>query len=82
MALTPETFKNLERDIEDTGKAVNTDSIINPRYGAPFNSFPRAVRLMMETGGWNFYSTESELLATVPEVVPSVAYAADTKKLY
>ncbi|HDU7893106.1 hypothetical protein [Acinetobacter baumannii] len=45
MALTPETFKNLERDIEDTGKAINTDAIIEPRYGQPFKSLPMLSRL-------------------------------------
>ncbi|HDJ7834076.1 TPA: hypothetical protein PRO12_001869, partial [Acinetobacter baumannii] len=45
MALTPETFKNLERDIDDTGKAVNSDSIITPRYGLPFKSLPMLSRL-------------------------------------
>ncbi|HEE6385413.1 TPA: hypothetical protein R7R69_000184 [Acinetobacter baumannii] len=44
MALTPETFQNLERDIEDTGKAVNTDALIEPRYGNPFKSFPMVSR--------------------------------------
>ncbi|MEW0938699.1 SGNH/GDSL hydrolase family protein [Acinetobacter baumannii] len=82
MPLTPETFQNLERDIEDTGKAVNTDALIEPRYGNPFNSLPRAIRLLMETGGWKAYSTEAELLATVPTVNPSVGYAFNTKKLY
>ncbi|EHU3215959.1 SGNH/GDSL hydrolase family protein [Acinetobacter baumannii] len=82
MPLTPETFQNLERDIEDTGKAVNTDALIEPRYGNPFNSLPRAIRLLMETGGWKAYSTETELLATAPTVNPSVGYAFDTKKMY
>ncbi|MFA3129905.1 hypothetical protein KWG22_18055 [Acinetobacter pittii] len=45
MALTPETFQNLERDIEDTGKAVNTDSLVDPRYGLPFKSLPMVSRL-------------------------------------
>ncbi|MFV5186939.1 pyocin knob domain-containing protein [Acinetobacter baumannii] len=82
MALTPETFKNLERDIDDTGKAINTDSVITPRYGEPFNSMPRAIRILMEVGGWKAYLTEAILLATTPLVNPSVGYAFDTKKLY
>jgi len=45
MALTPETFQNLEIDIEDTGKANNTDAIITPRYGPPFKSIPMVSRL-------------------------------------
>ncbi|RDF39041.1 sialidase family protein [Acinetobacter baumannii] len=80
--ITEEKMRNLDTDIQHAGEAVNLDKVIIPRYGAPFDSFPRAIRLMMESGGWKFYSTESELLATAPEVVPSVGYAADTKKLY
>ncbi|MDC5102755.1 BNR repeat-containing protein [Acinetobacter baumannii] len=80
--ITEEKMQNLDTDIQNAGESVNEDKIINPRYGAPYDSFPRAIRLMQEAGGWKFYSTESELLATVPEVISSVAYAADTKKYY
>jgi len=80
--LDPVDIAAAKVDIGDIGKSANEDVIVYPRYGAPFNSVPRAVRLMMESGGWNFYSTENELLATVPEISPSVAYAADTKKYY
>lgn len=45
MALTPEVFRDLERDIADTGKAVNVDAEINPRYGLPFKSLPMVSRL-------------------------------------
>ncbi|HDU8151096.1 TPA: sialate O-acetylesterase [Acinetobacter baumannii] len=82
MALTPETFRDLETDIKDIGESGNLDKIIYPRYGAPYNSVPRAIRLMMETGGWKAYQTEAALLATTPTVNPSVGYAFDTKKLY
>lgn len=34
----------VHQDIEDIGKAVNTDAIITPRYGAPFKSLPRIAR--------------------------------------
>ncbi len=44
MALTPETFQNLERDIDDTGKTPNTDAVIIPRYGAPYKSLPMVSR--------------------------------------
>lgn len=82
MALTPETFENLERDIEDTGKAINTDAVIVPRYGNPFDSLPRAIRLIMEAGLFRPFATEAELLAYVPAVNPSAGYAFDSKKLY
>ncbi|MDC4870800.1 hypothetical protein NQ994_08065, partial [Acinetobacter baumannii] len=45
MALTPEVFRDLERDIADTGKAVNVDAEVNPRYGLPFKSLPMVSRL-------------------------------------
>ncbi|MDC4367954.1 hypothetical protein OHV40_17375, partial [Acinetobacter baumannii] len=44
MALTPETFQNLERDIDDTGKTPNTDAVIIPRYGSPYKSLPMVSR--------------------------------------
>ncbi|WP_212839200.1 hypothetical protein [Acinetobacter baumannii] len=47
MALNAEKFANLERDIDDTGKAINTDNVINPRYGDPFKSFPMIARELM-----------------------------------
>lgn len=34
----------VHQDIEDIGKAVNTDAIITPRYGAPFKSLPMIER--------------------------------------
>lgn len=34
----------VHQDIEDIGKAVNTDAIITPRYGAPFKSLPMIAR--------------------------------------
>ncbi|MEO4129028.1 hypothetical protein ABH301_03530, partial [Acinetobacter pittii] len=80
--ITEEKMQNLDTDIQHAGEAVNLDKVIIPRYGDPFDSFPRAIRLLMETGGWKAYSTEAELLATVPTVNPSVGYAFDTKKLY
>lgn len=52
------------------------------RLGKIYPTLAKLVRMLMETGGWKAYSTEAELLATVPTVNPSVGYAFDTKKLY
>lgn len=52
------------------------------RLGQIYPTLAKLVRMLMETGGWKAYSTEAELLATVPTVNPSVGYAFDTKKLY
>lgn len=82
MPLTPETFQNLERDIDDTGKAINTKAVINPRYGAPFYSLPLAVQKVMETGGFEPFLTETQLLASTPTISPKAAKALDTKKIW
>lgn len=34
----------VHQDIEDIGKAVNTDAVITPRYGTPFKSLPMIAR--------------------------------------
>lgn len=52
------------------------------RLGQIYPTLAKLIRILMETGGWKAYSTEAELLATVPTVNPSVGYAFDTKKLY
>ncbi|WP_439356487.1 hypothetical protein ABXR97_00705 [Acinetobacter seifertii] len=82
MSLTPETFQNLERDIDDTGKAINLKAIINPRYGEPFYSLPLAVQKVMETGGFEPFTTEAALLASTPTISPKAAKALDTKKIW
>lgn len=41
--ITPQELANLDRDILDTGKAVNTKAIITPRFGPAFKSLPLAV---------------------------------------
>lgn len=40
MSFNRQTFDNLERDISDTGEAVNECKIITPRYGPAFKSIP------------------------------------------
>lgn len=52
------------------------------RLGKQYPTLAKLVRIMMETGGWKAYQTESALLATTPTINPSVGYAFDTKKLY
>ena len=38
--LTEKDFANAKRDIDDIGKSINTESIINPRWGKQFKSIP------------------------------------------
>ena len=40
MVFNNQTFNNLERDISDTGEAVNECKMITPRYGLRFKSIP------------------------------------------
>ena len=67
MALTPQTFQNLERDIEDTGKAVNIKAIISPRYGDPFKSLPMISQEAENRGGF----ISAPTLAALQEIMPS-----------
>lgn len=41
----PEDIVNIRRDLKDTGKGVNEDVIVEPRYGQPFKSLPMVSRL-------------------------------------
>lgn len=66
MALTPEDFENVERDIDDTGKAINTKGIITPRYGDPFKSVPMVVEEIENKGGLISAPTLSALQAITP----------------
>lgn len=42
--LTLPDLKNGKIDINDVGKAINTDAVITPRYGEPFKSLPMIAR--------------------------------------
>lgn len=43
--LSKSDFDAIKRDIEDAGKTVNTDAVIEPRYGDQYKSFPMLSRL-------------------------------------
>lgn len=60
---------------------TDTEEVLT-RLGRTYPTLAKAIRELMETGGWKAYTTEATLLATVPTVNPSVAYAFDTKKMY
>ncbi|MCG9492675.1 sialate O-acetylesterase [Acinetobacter pittii] len=80
--LTPEDFENFKRDMDDTGKALSTKSVIEPRYGEAFYSLPLAIQKVMEAGGYEPFPTETQLLASIPTVSPKAAKAMDTKKVW
>ncbi|EHU3266900.1 SGNH/GDSL hydrolase family protein [Acinetobacter baumannii] len=64
--LTPEKFENLNRDIDDTGKAINIIGIITPRYGEPFKSLPLVSKEAENRGGYISAPTLTALQAIVP----------------
>lgn len=80
--ITEEKMKNLDRDINDVDLTLNTKSVITPRYGEQFYSLPLAVQKVMETGGFEPFLTEAQLLASIPTVSPKAAKALDTKKIW
>lgn len=82
MALDTNTFANLERDISDVDKTLNTKTVVKPRYGNAFKSLPLAIQEVIETGGFEPFATEAELLASVPTLTKKAAKALDTKKIW
>lgn len=89
MALDNQTFANLERDISDTGEAVNEKKVINPRYGDPFKSLPlvaeEAEMKADEVAAKGFYlgfANEAAMRAYTPSFAETRAKLDDTKKVY
>lgn len=89
MALDNQTFVNLERDADDTGKFVNTKQIITPRYGNPFKSAPLVSEEMeikadevVAKGFYLGFANEAAMRAYTPSFAETRAKLDDTKKVY
>ena len=89
MALDNQTFANLERDISDTGEAVNEKKVINPRYGDPFKSLPlvaeEAEQKADEVVAKGFYlgfANEAAMRAYTPSFAETRAKLDDTKQVF
>ncbi|MFY6097529.1 hypothetical protein ACOUVM_04310 [Acinetobacter baumannii] len=80
--ITEEKMQNLDTDIQHAGEAINEKKVIIPRYGDPFYSLPLAVQKVMETGGFEPFLTEAQLLASTPTISPKAAKALDTGKIW
>ena len=61
---------DLERDIDDIGKAANEDTVVTPRYGDPYMSAPMVSRTLIEMSvpNANYYLTKSALDADLANV--------------
>lgn len=89
MALDNQTFANLERDADDTGKFVNTKQVITPRYGNPFKSAPLVSEEMeikadevVAKGFYLGFANEAAMRAYTPSFAETRAKLDDTKKVY
>lgn len=80
--ITKEQLENASVDAKDLGNALNTKQVIHPRWGEAFYSLPLAIQKVMETGGFEPFLTEAQLLASIPTVSPKSAKAMDTKKIW
>lgn len=89
MAITSQTFADLELDIAHTGEAVNEKKIIKPRYGLSFKSLPlvseEAEMKADEVVAKGFYlgfANEAAMRAYTPSFAETRAKLDDTKKVY
>lgn len=80
--ISTEDIENVKTDLGKIAEAVNTETVVVPRFGNPFDSLPLAIRKIMETGGFEPFLTEELLLASSPTVSPKAAKALDTKKVW
>ncbi|HCG3426512.1 TPA: hypothetical protein NJU29_002083, partial [Acinetobacter baumannii] len=80
--ISREVLAKARIDAKDLGDSLNTKQIINPRWGEPFYSLPLAIQKVMETGGFEPFLTESQLLASTPTISPKAAKALDTGKIW
>lgn len=82
--ITREELVDAKVDAKDLGECVNGNEtgIVNPRYGDPYPTLPMAIQKVMETGGFEPFLTEVQLLASTPSISPKAAKAMDTKKIW
>lgn len=72
----------VKRHIEDIGKTLTTKQMINPLRGDSFESLPLAIQKVIETGGFEPFETEAQLLASRPTLTKKASYALDTHKIF
>lgn len=80
--VTKKKLEDADIDVENLKKAVNEKGVVNPRYGDPYITLPSAIQKVIETGGFEPFSTEAALKASVPSLAKKAAKALDTKKIW
>ncbi|WP_151815070.1 hypothetical protein [Acinetobacter soli] len=75
---------NADKDADTIEQVTSADknTTVVSRLGRQYPSLAKALQTIIDAGGFKPYSTEAELKASVPVIVPSAAYAFDTKKVW
>lgn len=73
---------NTKRHIDDIGKTLTSKQIIKPLWGDEFKSLPLAIQEVIETGGFEPFATEAQLLASTPLLPKKASYALDTHNIF
>lgn len=81
---SPEVSENAFEDALTLGAVVNSDenAIVESRLGATYPSLAKALYTVIQSGGFEPFTTEAALLASVPTVPKKAAKALDTKKVW
>lgn len=77
-----QSFLDAETDAKDLSEAINEKKMIAPRYGGTYESLPLAIKIVIETGGFEPFATESLLKTSVPTLTKKASYALDTHKIW
>lgn len=80
--VTKQKLENADTDVDNLGKAVNEKGVVNPRYGEAYPTLPSAIQIVLESGGFEPFETETLLKASVPVLEKKAAYSLDTHKVF
>ncbi|WP_347452786.1 hypothetical protein [Acinetobacter thermotolerans] len=82
--ISVQKLENADKDATSLDTFISgTDSTtVTTRKGRTYPSLANAVRQVMETGGFEPFATELDLLASIPTIEKKAAKALDTKKIW
>lgn len=75
-------INNAMNDCGKIDEALNEKKMVKPRRGSEFKSLPLAIQEVMETGGFEPFATEAQLLASRPVLTKKASYALDTHNIF
>jgi len=82
--ITKQELIDAQKDAQSLETAVNgaDNEDVLTRLGNVYPTIAKAVKTIIETGGYEPFATESDLLSTTPLVEKKAAKALDTKKIF